>query len=92
MSSREGFAQLVAGVAHGLKHVHASQDDVARPFNGVDHKRDAVPEHLLTEAQQWYFDARLPSFGNLTPDQLVRKGQWRFVLRHIRRVESGGYV
>ena len=43
-------------------------------------------------AYAWFRSEHLPSFGGMTPDQLVRKGTANDVHAHIDRVMAGGYA
>lgn len=43
------------------------------------------------EAVAWFNDQPLPSFGNLTPADLMRQGRTDAVKAHIERIAAGGY-
>ena len=40
----------------------------------------------------WYRSAPLPSFGDLTAEDLVKQGRAEAVKRHISRVAAGGHA
>ncbi|NOG73446.1 antitoxin Xre/MbcA/ParS toxin-binding domain-containing protein [Roseicella sp. DB1501] len=39
----------------------------------------------------WYRSAPLPSFGDLTAEDLVKQGRAEAVKRHVSRIAAGGY-
>ncbi|WP_370047253.1 MULTISPECIES: MbcA/ParS/Xre antitoxin family protein [Salipiger] len=43
------------------------------------------------EAVAWFHDQPLPSFGNLRPADLVRRGRADAVKAYITRIAAGGY-
>jgi hypothetical protein len=40
----------------------------------------------------WYQTQPLPSFGDLTAEELVKQGKLEAVKRYLSRVVSGGYA
>ena len=40
----------------------------------------------------WYRSAPLPSFGDMTAEDLVKQGRAEAVKRHISRITAGGYA
>jgi len=43
------------------------------------------------EAVAWFENQPLPSFGNLTPADLMREGRADAVKAYIERIAAGGY-
>jgi inorganic triphosphatase YgiF len=44
------------------------------------------------QAYAWYRSEALPSFGDLTPEELVKRGMADAVLEHLNRVAEGGFA
>lgn len=44
------------------------------------------------QAWTWYQTQPLPSFGDLTAEELVKQGKFEAVKRYLSRVGSGGYA
>lgn len=44
------------------------------------------------QAYAWYRSEPLPSFGDLTAEELVKRGMARAVMKHIGRIAEGGYA
>lgn len=43
-------------------------------------------------AYAWFHDARLPGFGDATPDMLVRDGKGDQIHAYLDRIAAGGYA
>lgn len=46
----------------------------------------------VQQAFAWYRSQPLPSFGNLTAEDLVRQGRAEDVKRYLSRIAAGGYA
>ena len=56
-------------------------------INRIEHKM-----HSPIVAYAWFRSARLPGFGDATPDTLVREGKAELVHAYLDRIEAGGYA
>ncbi len=43
-------------------------------------------------AYAWFRAEQLPGFGGMTPDQLVRDGNAKYIHDHLDRIMAGGYA
>lgn len=44
------------------------------------------------QAYAWYRSEALPSFGDMTAEELVKRGMADAVLKHLNRVAEGGFA
>ena len=62
----------------------------------IDYKNNYIIKKVLPwcndikEAEHWYYQSIIPSFG-CTPYEIVRKGRCDIVFLYIERIKDGGY-
>lgn len=42
-------------------------------------------------AHTWFHSEPIPSLGNLTAEELVKRGEFESVIKYLARIEDGGY-
>ena len=94
------ISRLQLAISVGLSEDAVIEPNLLRTQKTQTRLRDVI--EILSRVQgwagsteaafAWYRSARLPSFGDMTAEDLVKQGRAEAVKRHISRIAAGGFA